>query len=99
MHRKWYIAPCSEAAAHAALDARNARFRGHVSWFPPADPSDASAAAGSLGGGWEGGEGPAGAGSLERQNSLGQRLGQAERVAEEFFGKKLSAVKKVGMRG
>ncbi|GAB4813221.1 hypothetical protein N2152v2_000267 [Parachlorella kessleri] len=93
----------SEAAAHAALDARNARFRGHVSWFPPADPADASAAAGSLGGGWEGGEGAAGGAgagaSLERQNSLGQRLGQAERVAEEFFGKKLSAVKKAAAAG
>jgi hypothetical protein len=75
-----FVVQRREAAAHAALDARNARYRSQLSWFP--DPSDNA-----------NGEGGEGAGE---KPGLSVRLGQAEKVAEEFIGKKLSAVKKVG---
>lgn len=65
----------TEAAAHAAIDARNARYRLSIPWNP--------AAAGEAGGEEEGGaQGGAAV-------ALGERLSKAEKAAEYFVARRL----------
>jgi hypothetical protein len=73
----------SEAAAHAAIDARNARYRLSIPWNP------AGGAAGEGSEGEEGGGDQAGPG-------LSERLVKAEKAAEQFVARRLQpAVQRV----
>ena len=68
----------SEAAAHAAIDARNARFRLSIPWVPAG--GDASPDRDSVGGE---GEGPYSPGTIS------ERLVKAEKAAEQFVARRL----------
>ena len=67
----------SEAAAHAAIDARNARYRLSIPWAP---------AGGEGGGGEGGGEGEGGPYS---PGTISERLVKAEKAAEQFVARRL----------
>lgn len=70
----------SEAAAHAAIDARNARFRLSIPWAPAAG----EAAAGD-GGDVEG----SGAQGPYSPGTISERLVKAEKAAEQFVARRL----------
>ncbi|PRW56758.1 LETM1 and EF-hand domain-containing anon- mitochondrial [Chlorella sorokiniana] len=68
----------SEAAAHAAIDARNARFRLSIPWVPAAGDASPDREGSALDG-----EGP------YSPNTISERLVKAEKAAEQFVARRL----------
>lgn len=71
----------SEAAAHAAIDARNARFRLSIPWSP-GEPGEGGGGGGVAGSSVDQGDRPP-------QAPLSERLVKAEKAAEQFVARRL----------